>query len=524
MTSPRLLPLLLLTLAGLAAGCSDDQPTVIPGEALAADAPDLVPPDVVLPVVGGDDYLALSDLRGRKLIVHFFASWCPECRKRLIDWQQASSDLGDDLLTVVIAQEQHPERSRLFLDWQGIDALLLADPLDLHEVPYVPITLLVDEQGWARHAPAAARAEEGLAWLQAERRRRPPVRLPEADVAALTDVEALYAEASTDGATAEDWRRYAQALFLARDPGLLTSAIDAWETLLELDPRDPNGFLHFRLGTAYRARYDSEHRRPGDFRAAVGHWHQALRRNPDNWLFHRRLQQYGPTLDKPHAFYDWLPQARQQLAAQGRPVPDAALDPTELAPPRTMPPEEALEAPEGPAFSRADQAARAAFIEPDPEGSYLLDRQERVALDSLLVPPTVPPGGTVRVRLELAPAEGVVWNPGAPAVVVWMPAPLPWRTAPPLHVFPELPERPDAARVVDLELRAPENAERGVAALPGYVLYSVCTAAPPASPEPPPLTWQTVGRIGGCADLRQPLPVEVPVVPGVPQLERRALP
>ena len=47
---------------------------------------------------------------------------------------------------------------------------------------------------------------------------------------------------------------------------------------------------------------------------------------------------------------------------------------------------------------------------------------------------------------------------------------------------------------------------------------------PQAPAEPPPLTWQTVGRIEGCANLRQPLPVEVPVVPGVPQLERRALP
>ena len=62
---------------------------------------------------------------------------------------------------------------------------------------------------------------------------------------------------------------------------------------------------HFRLGVAYRKRYDSAERRAGDFQKAVEQWVRALELDPNQYIFRRRIQQYGPRLDKPYPFYDW---------------------------------------------------------------------------------------------------------------------------------------------------------------------------------------------------------------------------
>lgn len=55
----------------------------------------------------------------------------------------------------------------------------------------------------------------------------------------------------------------------------------------------------FRLGVAYRARYDSLLRQPGDFRKAVEHWERALALDANQYIWRRRIQQYGPRFDKP---------------------------------------------------------------------------------------------------------------------------------------------------------------------------------------------------------------------------------
>jgi hypothetical protein len=57
----------------------------------------------------------------------------------------------------------------------------------------------------------------------------------------------------------------------------------------------------------YRARYDSLLRQPGDFRKAVEHWERALALDSNQYTWRRRIQQYGPRLDKLHPYYDWIP-------------------------------------------------------------------------------------------------------------------------------------------------------------------------------------------------------------------------
>ena len=69
----------------------------------------------------------------------------------------------------------------------------------------------------------------------------------------------------------------------------------------------------FRLGVAYRMRHDSGRARSGDFQRAVDAWTGALSRRQKQYIWRRRIQQYGPLLDKPYPFYPWVTEARQSI-------------------------------------------------------------------------------------------------------------------------------------------------------------------------------------------------------------------
>ena len=52
-------------------------------------------PDFSLPTVDGEATIALSDYQGRYLVIDFWASWCPDCRKanpRMVDLYKRYAD------------------------------------------------------------------------------------------------------------------------------------------------------------------------------------------------------------------------------------------------------------------------------------------------------------------------------------------------------------------------------------------------------------------------------------------------
>ena len=102
----------------------------------------------------------------------------------------------------------------------------------------------------------------------------------------------------------QSWRAYASALGLWGEGSEIDQAIVAYPRAVQIEPED--GPTHFHLGVTYRKRYDSDHRQLEDFRKAVEHWDQALDIDPNQYIWRRRIQQYGPRLDKPYSFYDWV--------------------------------------------------------------------------------------------------------------------------------------------------------------------------------------------------------------------------
>src|SRR5262249_26459693 len=158
--------------------------------------------------------------------------------------------------------------------------------------------------------------------------------------------------------------------------------IGAYQAALEIEPAD--GPTQFRLGVAYRMRYESSDILPDDFQNAVNHWKAALELDPNQYIWRRRIQQYGPRLAKPYSFYEWVNFARKEIRARGeQPLP-------------------LVVEPSGAEFAYPSKAFPDAGFhkkEPDPEGRIARDTEEFTRTEITSVPPVVSPGSSVRFHL-----------------------------------------------------------------------------------------------------------------------------
>ncbi|MFQ5677507.1 MAG: hypothetical protein ACE5G1_16580, partial [bacterium] len=208
---------------------------------------------------------------------------------------------------VGIIQEQHPDRARLFMQWQQMDWPVLVDALNLLGISAVPTTFLIDEFGVIQKInPQRSNADSEMQEFLAIKGENPTNNLSESENGHLVNSEHTAIE-------------HANQLILWDNPKGIAAAISAYKKALSENPN--SGPLHFRLGVAYRMQYDFLSHQFEDFQAAVENWVKALEIDPNQYIWRRRIQQYGPRLDKPYPFYDWVPKARREIKERGeRPV------------------------------------------------------------------------------------------------------------------------------------------------------------------------------------------------------------
>ena len=103
-----------------------------------------------------DEPASLAGLRGRALIVNFWARWCGPCRAEIPEFVAAHRGLkGKDPLVVGIALEEHGQTVREFAKVYEMDYLLLlardrGQPLMRalgNQAAALPYTLVIDRAG-----------------------------------------------------------------------------------------------------------------------------------------------------------------------------------------------------------------------------------------------------------------------------------------------------------------------------------------------------------------------------------------
>lgn len=154
----------LILLTGCGSGDQNEQAAsgrVVGGE-VGNEAPDFE----LERVEGGT--LVLSSLRGKTVILDFWDTWCPPCRKALPDLQELSETYADDLVVVGLAMAQEgEEKVRAFTRERGLTfemVLFDQDPALIQAfggIQSIPTTFLIDSEGIIRHrwigaAPKAA--------------------------------------------------------------------------------------------------------------------------------------------------------------------------------------------------------------------------------------------------------------------------------------------------------------------------------------------------------------------------------
>lgn len=134
-----------LALAMLLAGCASQPTASAPTAAVASNAKIAVASKLIdsgapsIPDVGqaAPDFeftmadgtaKKLSDLRGKKVIVNFWATWCEPCREEMPDLDKVQQEYGDSLVILGVNKAESLEQISQFTTELPVSFALVANP------------------------------------------------------------------------------------------------------------------------------------------------------------------------------------------------------------------------------------------------------------------------------------------------------------------------------------------------------------------------------------------------------------
>jgi len=130
------------------------------GTGLAGIAYDQPPPNFAIPTTRGTEYL--SQLRGRVVVIDFWATWCDVCTKEMKYFVRAQQQYGTKVAVVTVSNER-PDVAASYLRTWNIDLALVED-LDgaisrIYSIDKIPDTLVLDPAGRVSYVSVG-----GLSW------------------------------------------------------------------------------------------------------------------------------------------------------------------------------------------------------------------------------------------------------------------------------------------------------------------------------------------------------------------------
>jgi thiol-disulfide isomerase/thioredoxin len=113
-------------------------------------------PELNLPTLEGGR-VNLADLRGRVVLVNFWAVWCPPCRKEMPSMERLSKLMAQRPFTILASNAgETPEQIRSFLKEVPLTFPILLDQdsarMKAWRVFVLPTSFIVDKQGQIRYS------------------------------------------------------------------------------------------------------------------------------------------------------------------------------------------------------------------------------------------------------------------------------------------------------------------------------------------------------------------------------------
>jgi peroxiredoxin len=96
--------------------------------------------------------IRLRDLRGRRVVLNFWATWCGPCRRELPHFVELAQETPDDQITVIGLSAEDESELRPFIEENGVTyAVASVDkrslPPPYGQVRSVPTTMIIDRNG-----------------------------------------------------------------------------------------------------------------------------------------------------------------------------------------------------------------------------------------------------------------------------------------------------------------------------------------------------------------------------------------
>ncbi len=138
---------------------------------LAAQAVEIgqVAPETKGPRLLYDQAIDLKDLRGKTVLLDFWASWCGPCKQSLPMLDEMRSDLvaagyPDMFEIIAVNLDEDPEAAKKFLQRYPVSYPVIADPKAelavLYKIPTMPTSFIIDSDGVVRWRHEGFRASE----------------------------------------------------------------------------------------------------------------------------------------------------------------------------------------------------------------------------------------------------------------------------------------------------------------------------------------------------------------------------
>ncbi len=130
-----------------------------------APVKDMPAPDFVL-VNLQNQPVKLSDLKGKLVVLNFWATWCAPCVMEMVFFQEIQDLYPDQVLVLAINQEEKLEVVSEFIKDMGFNLEILLDQsgdiTKLYQVLALPSTFFIDQQGVVRYHHMGSLSREQL--------------------------------------------------------------------------------------------------------------------------------------------------------------------------------------------------------------------------------------------------------------------------------------------------------------------------------------------------------------------------